>query len=465
VIVEDGDLARVAREGHGQLAAGVGVPEQDVGHGVAAFLARQPRFQDGGHLVGHPGERQRAPGDEHQHDRCARRHHRADQVFLHAGQAELGPIARFAGGAVSSQPGLVAHDQDGDRRLAGDAHGFIEAGRILAEHVAALRVAHLGRGGYLGLDALQDAHHIDRVLDQRDIRERRSLEHAGCGRFGQRLDVGRVGIVAHQVAQAVRVGADHRDGRRVLGERQQAALVLQQDTRLARDLAGQRALLGRVENRRGGPAIDVRVLEQAQVEFPGQYPAHGFVDQRQFDLAVFDSLTQRLAVAVDAGQLDVDPGLHRHHRGLALVPRGLVVGADHIDRVVVRDHQTVEAQLVAQQRPEDLVGRGAGDPIQLVVGVHDRRELAFLDRRFERHEEQLAQLAPAHVAGRPVHPAFGHAIAEKVLAGRHDAGFEIAALQPDDVGGAHPRGEVGVLTERFFGAAPAGIARDVQHGR
>src|SRR3546814_5169250 len=46
VIVEDRELTDVARDGDGQLAAGIDAPEQRVGDGIALLLAGVPCFED-----------------------------------------------------------------------------------------------------------------------------------------------------------------------------------------------------------------------------------------------------------------------------------------------------------------------------------------------------------------------------------------------------------------------------------
>src|SRR3546814_11628176 len=46
VIVEDRELTDVAREGDGQLAAGIDAPEQRVGDGIALLHAGVPCFED-----------------------------------------------------------------------------------------------------------------------------------------------------------------------------------------------------------------------------------------------------------------------------------------------------------------------------------------------------------------------------------------------------------------------------------
>src|SRR3546814_9073916 len=48
VIVEDRELTDVARDGDGQLAAGIDAPEQRVGDGIALLLAGVPCFEDRG---------------------------------------------------------------------------------------------------------------------------------------------------------------------------------------------------------------------------------------------------------------------------------------------------------------------------------------------------------------------------------------------------------------------------------
>ena len=56
VVVVEGHLADGAREGDGQLAAGVHVAEEDVGDGVAPLGAGEPGLEDRGHVLGDPAD-------------------------------------------------------------------------------------------------------------------------------------------------------------------------------------------------------------------------------------------------------------------------------------------------------------------------------------------------------------------------------------------------------------------------
>lgn len=58
------------------------------------------------------GDRQRAAGDKHEHDRGARRGDRRPELRLAAGHAQVEPIARLARLAVVGDAGALAHDDD-----------------------------------------------------------------------------------------------------------------------------------------------------------------------------------------------------------------------------------------------------------------------------------------------------------------------------------------------------------------
>ena len=92
------------------------------------------------------------------------------------------------------------------------------------------------------------------------------------------------------------------------------------------------------------------------------------------------------------------------------------------------------------------------------------------DGGLERQQLLVAELARADVGRRLVEPALGEAVADEVLGGRGDAGREVRALEPADVGRAQDGREVRVLAVRLLDAAPARVAADVEdrrerHGR
>jgi hypothetical protein len=77
VVVVDRHLAHPVRERRRQLAAGVDLPEHDVGDRVARLDAREPSLEDRRRVVDDVLERQRSPAEQHDRDRLAGRLDRA----------------------------------------------------------------------------------------------------------------------------------------------------------------------------------------------------------------------------------------------------------------------------------------------------------------------------------------------------------------------------------------------------
>ena len=107
----------------------------------------------------------------------------------------------------------------------------------------------------------------------------------------------------------------------------------------------------------------------------------------------------------------------------------------------------------------------ARHPVQLVVGVHNRRQPGFADRHFKRQQVHLTQLALAHVHRRPIETGFRHAMRSKVFAGGCHALGQVRPLQPTDVCLAHAGHQIGILSKGLFQASPAWVAGDIQYWR
>ena len=142
-----------------------------------------------------------------------------------------------------------------------------------------------------------------------------------------------------------------------------------------------------------------------------------------------------------------------------------MIGGELIDGEVVGDDDAVEAPRAAQDPLEQIVVRGARHPVELVVAVHHRREPSGADGRLERMQEDLAELTVGQVRRRPVHAAFGRAVADEVLRRRDHARTQIRPLQPLDEGRAHACDEVRILAVGLLGPPPARVAHDVEHRR
>ncbi len=179
--------------------------------------------------------------------------------------------------------------------------------------------------------------------------------------------------------------------------------------------------------------------------------------------AVGQPLAQRLAVTHQGGQLDVDPGLQGQAGGLGLIGGDVMVAEQILDGEIVGDQRALEANLAAQQVTEQLARRPAGDAVQLVVAVHDRRQPGFIDGRLEGGGIDFAQLALRDVRRRPVEAAFRRAIPGEVLAGGGHAVRQVPGLQTAHVSRADLADQVRVFAVGLFGAPPARIADHVQH--
>ena len=179
-----------------------------------------------------------------------------------------------------------------------------------------------------------------------------------------------VGVVTHQVAGYASVGTDDSHRFQGLRERQQVVLVLQQHDGLLRNLARQRAVSGGIKRSRRLALVHPGVLEQAKLELGAQHPGDALVDDTHVDLPGLGQRTQRLAIAIGAGQFDVDARLQRDPGRCAFVRRDMVRLLDLVDREVVGDYDAVKPPLVAQDLGQQLARGRAGHAVDLVVAVH-----------------------------------------------------------------------------------------------
>ena len=142
-----------------------------------------------------------------------------------------------------------------------------------------------------------------------------------------------------------------------------------------------------------------------------------------------------------------------------------MVSVELIDGEVVRHHRAVESPLTAEHVGQQPAIAGAHDAVDLLVRVHHRRQAALAHGHLERAEVDIAQLAFGQVRRRPVHPAFGRAVADEVLGGGDHPVDEVVALQAPDERQAHLRHEVRVFAVGLLEPAPARITADVEHRR
>ncbi|MNV21021.1 hypothetical protein D3C71_1119450 [compost metagenome] len=432
-----GHLASSLRKAHGQAARGVGVAEHHVGDRVAGLHAEEPGHENGARAAHRTPERHRAAIAQQNDHRFARGGHGFGQVLLGLRQADVAARARLARHLLALADGQHHHVG-----VARGGHGGLDAAGQRRFDVRTARDGQpRGLGAQRGVQSFVDAHGRGLAREQAPG--------------------------AHQVLRAFGEGADQRDLLRAgFRERQQLAFVLQHHDGAARALAGQRDELGVLHALRGRRAVEAahRVVEEAELELDPQHAPHGLVEPRH----------RHLARGHEVGQVaDVQAALHAHvgagHEGqlggLAAVGGVAVLDELFVGRVVGH-HEALELPLVAQHAGEQRGVGGRGHAADLVEGAHDRQR-ARIDRRTERRQVDLAQRALGDFARVVVEPALGRAVGREVLGrGQHRVGVrEVAALEAAHARRRELARQVRVFAHAFEAAAPARVARDVDHGR
>src|ERR1700690_2323667 len=105
--------------------------------------------------------------------------------------------------------------------------------------------------------------------------------------------------------------------------------------------------------------------------------------------------------------------------------------------------------------------------INFVIRRHDTGGVRFLNGGLERLEEIFANDAFRIVAGGNVGATFGLAVNGKMFGGCHHVSVvneRAVTLKAENGGYTDARREVRIFAIGFFGTAPTGIARQIQHG-
>ncbi len=134
MVVVERELAGSARPAYGQMSAGIGVAEEDIGDGVAAFDAGIPGFDDRGDVFGSPSDVERAAVDENEDDGLACRGDGFEEFFLAVREAQRRARGGFA--ALEADFADDHHDdvvalRDGDCVVDGLFHFGVGLGRLL----------------------------------------------------------------------------------------------------------------------------------------------------------------------------------------------------------------------------------------------------------------------------------------------------------------------------------------------
>ena len=166
--------------------------------------------------------------------------------------------------------------------------------------------------------------------------------------------------------------ADHRHTAYIL-QRQQIALVLEQDHRLSGDAARQRVMRVDIDGR----ATLRRLLRLAD---DGQQPLHRCVERGFVQLATAHRFHDSpRALRLRSGHLQVQPGGQR---------RDPVV-----HRTPVRHDHAFKAPLFLEHLRQQVMVLRSVRAVQAVIGAHHRPGLGFLHRVLERGEVQFVQRA------------------------------------------------------------------------
>ena len=422
---------------------------------MAGFLAQVPAFEQGVGAFGQQLGRQRTAVQQQHHGWFVQRKDGARQVVLLAEQVQRDAVAQVVVGPGFARGHLVvAQDHDDGVGRPGGFHGILDQAGI------DFRLGELDL--VLAPDALFGQAHALAVVEREALGARFLLQ-----RLVDRDHVARdIGIAADR--GVLRVGAEQQhlaDPVRLQG--QQVLVVLEQHRAAAGRLARQ---FDRIRGRGQGLGpgrVRVRVLEQPGVELQLQDAAHAGVDLLDRDPFFAHQVGQR-EVAQRVRGLDVDAGLDRLQRRL-LVAGGQAVARDQfLDPHVVRHRGALEAPLLAQDVGQEPAAGVRRQAVDLVIRGHHGRNLRFLDDLLERREEILAQSALADVGRTDVGAALGLAVAGHVLEGRmHLVCRQRQGLAREADHGrlAHHAAQVRVFAIGFLDAAPARIARHVDHRR
>ena len=334
----------------GEPARGVDRAGQDVGDGAARGLAAEPRLDERGGVRDDVAQHDRRSVDQHDDDVGVGRRDPLQRGDLVGGQVHVGAVEalRLVGGG---QPDHHDHGVGGGR----DGHGFGAQGVVVGVVVGAAgtadavarREGHLGEGGS---ELVERGLHLGRD----DLGAARALVARSAGEL-----------------------ADHRDpaaGRQWEDRGAvRAWVVLQQHDRLRRGCPGQ-AVVGL------GVEVLVEIQHTRSLVHQRQHVADPGVEHPPVQLPGLHGRHDLVGTAGQRGRhLQVEPGLGGRH--------------PVVDRAPVGHDQAGVPPLLPQhggQQPRVLRGR---EPVDLVVGAHDRPRWAGRDDPLERGQVDLAQRA------------------------------------------------------------------------
>ena len=378
VIVECGDMANRARNGHGKLSPRIIFSKEHLRNGGAFGLSRIPAVEHRGRFLVHIRQGKGFPSENHGDDWFSSLADFIDEFFLITGQLEIAVIN------VESRSFVTAaqrqHNHVGlPRHLhclcdLSDGFSLILQGRLsVSGHgdLAALRIKNLDVVSNQLPNAVINGDEIPRIN-----------HHVGVS-----------------IQFAVGMRADDRDGfDLLLVQRRKSGLIFQQDEALARSLQGQFVVGFRFEHTFQIVGVEVWIFKQAQLEFQFENGAHQFIDFRLLNDSFSHQLDQ-FWIEIGLRVFDVHSGDAGQPCYLRRIVGNPVFGHVGCETSVIGDNHAFEAPLGPQDiSQEPFIHRGRY-AINLVVRRHDALDIPLLDDLLERREKNVSEDAHRTIIG------------------------------------------------------------------
>ena len=250
---------------------------------------------------------------------------------------------------------------------------------------------------------------------------------------------------------------EHADALDLFFLQRQNAVVLEQHDGFARRFERQR-FMGRAAHegvRRF--AVGEGPLKQAEAELCGQHVQHVSVQLPLGQLAFFHRFLHRGKRV--KRQNDVQPCFERFRCGLRVGIHQPVGGAQTLHAPVIGHHEAPKAPVAAQDVGQQAPVRAAGHALPAVVGRHHGPR-AGVKAGFERRQDRFAHGALARFGIVGIAAAEAVVVGKMLRCGNHAVFCKAAAH-----GSAHVACQPDVFAEGFHRAAPAAVARQVDHRR
>ena len=263
------------------------------------------------------------------------------------------------------------------------------------------------------------------------------------------------------VVRGVGHGTGYKDA--PAGSKGKDAVVLEKDCRLLRALLRRGKVLRGILH--GGCSLNVyvRILKEAKENLYPQDVPYCVVYCGHFYVSAFDKLFKVGKEAV-GHHVHVHSGVRRLCGNvLAVCAKAVVYHFSH--GVPVRDHKAVKAPFAAEDVLYHEGVSGGGNAVVVVEGSHQSHG-SGLYRSLEGRQVDVTELALCKVRAVVVASALAGAVSHEMLdTGGHGGGVQLQSLVAAHHGFRHAGVKVSVFSTAFRDAAPAGVARYVQHGR